>query len=203
MKKSVLFIATGTSLLALGTAALQWLIIDKITEFLFLPLIGFIGIAFLGSFALSIMYAWDYRKRHRFCFIPLIIHIIAVLILFFVPFTRLWLKWNFAYYKAEREKIVEMVITGELKPNVEYNSSLIELDSSFPLVSLGGNQIVVEMNDGKPYVFFYTYRGILDNYAGFLYLPEGGEPAKFNDLYEESKSEIENQEPDIYWVSHH
>ena len=57
MKKSVLFIATGTSLLALGTAALQWLIIDKITEFLFLPLIGFIGIVFLGSFALTIMYA--------------------------------------------------------------------------------------------------------------------------------------------------
>ncbi|WP_428770155.1 hypothetical protein V1L52_12660 [Treponema sp. HNW] len=203
MKKSVLFTAAGTSLFAIGTAVLKWPIIDTITEFLFLPLAGFIGIIFLGSFVLSVVYAWDYRKRHRFCFVPLIIQIVTVFIIFFIPFTRLWLKWNFLHYKEEREKIVEKVIAGELKPNVEYNGSLIELDSSFPLVSLGGNQIVVETNDGKPYVFFYTYRGILDNYAGFLYLPEGGDPSLFYDLYEESRTEIEKMEPGIYWVSHH
>lgn len=145
----------------------------------------------------------DYRKRHRFCFIPLIIQAITIGIIVFVPFTRLWLKYNFAHYKEKREKTVEMVIAGELRPNVEYNSSLIELPPSFPPVSLGGNQIVIEINDGKPYVFFYTYRGILDNYAGFLYLPKGGEPSGFGDLCEKSKSEIENLEPDIYWISHH
>lgn len=58
MKKSVLFIAIGSSLFAIGTAALQWPIIDKITEFLFLPLAGLIGIGFLSSFALSVVYAW-------------------------------------------------------------------------------------------------------------------------------------------------
>lgn len=203
MKKSVLFIAAGTSLFAIGTAALKWPIIDIITPFLFLPLIIFIGIVFVGSFLSSIIYARDYRKRHRFCFIPLIIQIVTVFMIFFVPFTRLWLTCNFLYYKSDRKKIVEKVIAGELKPNVEYNGSLIELDSSFPLVSLGGNQIIVETNDGKPYVFFYTYRGILDNYAGFLYLPEGGDPSYFYDLYEESRTEIEKMEAGIYWVSHH
>lgn len=34
-------------------------------------------------------------------------------------------------------------------------------------------QIVVEGEPGAPYVFFFTFRGVLDSYSSFLWVPTG------------------------------
>jgi len=94
------------------------------------------------------------------------------------------------------------VFAGTLQPNVDHNPRLIRLDESYPLVSMGGNEIVVEEHDGGKYVLFFTFRGILDNYSGFLYVPSGGVPSLFSDLNEQQFTEIEPLEENWYFVSH-
>ena len=47
-------------------------------------------------------------------------------------------------------------------------------------------EIVVEEHNGQRYVFFFTYRGILDNYSGFLFVPAGADPRLFADAADPS-----------------
>jgi len=44
-------------------------------------------------------------------------------------------------------------------------------ESSYPGASLGINAVAVEKTDGKRHILVYTFRGILDNYSGFIYVP--------------------------------
>ena len=58
------------------------------------------------------------------------------------------------------------------------------------------------MNITKKYVFFYTFRGILDNYSGFLWVPEGGKPELFQDAGE-SGTEVLFYGGNWYFIGHH
>lgn len=204
VKKDIFILALAiiTSLLALLSAAFYWTLVDILTEFLFPPFCGFIGLLFLFSFAASVVYIWKHKCLFCFSTVPLSINLITFLLLVLIPFTDLWLKWNFIHYREEREKIVNQVLAGELQPNVEYNSSLIALPSSFKYISCRRNDIVVEDHKDKKYIFFFTYSGILDNYAGFLYTPDGGDPAEYNDLHETASTQIVPYGENCYWVSH-
>lgn len=126
----------------------------------------------------------------------------SVLIVQTVPFTKLWLDIDFFLYKEKRSEIVEKIARGELEPNVDHNPRLISLGDSFPLLSMGGNEVIVEGHGDRKYVLFYTYRGILDNYSGFLYVPDGGNPSAFGDLNEFLSTRAEPMEKNWYFVSH-
>jgi hypothetical protein len=65
------------------------------------------------------------------------------------------------------------------------------------------HEIVVEGKDGAQYVFFYTFRGILDSYSGFLYVSKGGAPTGYSYLGEEKFTQITPLEENWYHVSHH
>jgi hypothetical protein len=67
-----------------------------------------------------------------------------------------------------------MVKDGKLVPNVSHNPTLIHLPDSLGTLSLGGNDIVATREEGDLHVFFFTFRGILDNYSGFMYSESGG-----------------------------
>ncbi len=99
---------------------------------------------------------------------------------------------DFKLHKTQREVVIENVNNGSLSPNVVHNSSLINLENRYPVLSAGGNEIVVEQHEGLKYVFFFTFRGILDNYAGFLYVPNGGKPTECSDLNESRGVEIKH-----------
>jgi hypothetical protein len=126
----------------------------------------------------------------------------TLLIWIVVPFTELWIGGNYWYYRDARGAVVERVLAGTLRPNVDYNSSLIRLPPGSPHVSMGGNEIVVEEHNGKKLVFFYTFRGILDNYAGFLFVPEGAEPLWYSDLGEPCCTQLEKYSDRWFWASH-
>lgn len=66
---------------------------------------------------------------------------------------------------------------------------------------MGGNEIVVERHREGAYVLFFTYRGVLDNYSGFLFVPQGGDPRGFRDLGETGTT-IEPLEQQWYFVAH-
>jgi hypothetical protein len=192
------FAILGSALFAL-LSFFQWSIVDAITPFLLMPLWIFVGLIFLISVITSISCIWTYKRIKYYSLIPILINIIA----FFIPYTNLWVTIDYYQHKKDREVIVAKIYQGELKPNVDYNSSLIALGTSYPSVSLGGNDIIVEEKEGYKYVFFFTYRGILDNYSGFIYVPDGGKPEMYSDLNESNVTQIIHYDGNWYWASHH
>jgi hypothetical protein len=93
-----------------------------------------------------------------------------------VDFTDVWLAANFRLRLADREEVVGLIASGKLRPNVRHNSSLIALPSEFAAVSLGGVEVVVERNGDQLKVLFFTFRGVLDSFAGFVYTSDDSAP---------------------------
>ena len=184
-------------------ASLKWSIIDKITPFMYMPLAGAIWLFFIISTIASLTCMLKYKQIGTRTLLPFSVMVVAFLVVYFVPFTDLWLKADFSLYKKERTEIVRKIYNSTLKPNVSHNEYLIDLSDSYPLVSMGGNQIVVEEHAGLKYVFFYTFRGVLDNYSGFIYVPNGGAPKNYSDLNESDSGQITHLAGNWYYASHH
>lgn len=91
-----------------------------------------------------------------------------------------------------------MVENGTLKPNVSHDSTLIHLTKKYQHLSKGGGEIVLEKKPRGYSVLFFTYRGILDNFSGFVYVSNDQKPLK-NDFDGDFK-EIERLERNWYWV---
>jgi hypothetical protein len=161
-------------------AAFEWSIIDVVTGFLFGPLQGVAWLLLLVGLIWAIVVRVRSTVPGRAASYPLLICVAGIATALYVPWTTLWLAANERVHRTDRERIVRQVQEGSLRPNVSYNGSLIALKSGSPDVSKGGNEIVVEEHNGRQYVFFYTYRGILDNYSGFLFVPAGADPRLFS-----------------------
>jgi hypothetical protein len=183
--------------------AFQWSIIDWITPLLMPFLIFLVFVIFLIGLGFSLSCLFKFKQIRWLAIVPLATQLLTFVILEFVPFTKLWVNADFHLYESQRQEIVEKVYSGELVPNVEYNSSLIALGSEYSKVSMGGNEIQIQDINGLKYVFFFTFRGILDNYSGFLYVPDGGDPINFADLNEEDVTQIIKYADNWYYTSHH
>ena len=195
--------AVTASVMLVMLQALKWSIIGRITPFLYMPLAGVVWLIFICSGIASLRYCIKYKIIGFRAFVPVSAIVLGVLIVTFVPFTDLWLRFYFSFYKEARNEIVRKVQNGELKPNVDHNPRLIDLGNAYPLVSMGGNDIIVEGHNREKYVFFFTFRGILDNYSGFLYVPVGKSPSMFRDLSEQQVTQNVPLEENWYFTSHH
>lgn len=73
--------------------------------------------------------------------------------------------------RQSREEIVSLVKERKITPNVSDRPGICILDNEkYPLISNGGNEIVIERNSaGKVSVEFYIDRGFLDHYSAFIY----------------------------------
>jgi hypothetical protein len=170
------------SLLAILAAAFDWTLLDWFPGLMFMPghlFVTLIPLAACAIWAMAELF-WVPRGGLRHA-APLLVCALAVLVLLHAPFTRIWLAGNFWWHLHARAEIVRQVEGGTLAPNVAHNSSLIALGRERRNVSAGGNDIKVETRDGKPWVLFFTFRGI-NHYSGFLHVPEGGDPGTFADL---------------------
>jgi hypothetical protein len=70
-----------------------------------------------------------------------------------------------------------------------------------PDVSKGGNEIVVEEHGGQRFVFFYTYRGILSHYSGYLFVPTGADPRSFRDAADR-RIAFDRRSANWYFLTH-
>jgi len=69
--------------------------------------------------------------------------------------------WKILY--SLRKSTVEKVIGKELNPNVEWNNFLCKLPFKFPIISNGGNDIVIyRYNDNTVTVYFYIFNGFFE-----------------------------------------
>jgi hypothetical protein len=157
-----------SSILVLLLAFFQWNLIDIITVFLMLPIRFLVYGFFIVTVGTSI-----YLLKNKY-WKPFAIQLLTILLWLFFPFTKIMLDLDFKMNKTEREEVIQMVEKGTLKPNVLHNSSLIQLPGKYYQLSKGGGEIVIEKNGNL--VLFFTYRGILDNFSGFVYSPNDKKP---------------------------
>jgi hypothetical protein len=164
-------------IVAFLTQLFQWSLIDILTPFIFPLLQGLIALAIIISFIVSGFRFFKSRSKIRV--LVFFISLITLIIYSFFPFTSIALNLDFNTKLSERKQVVVLVQKQTLKPNVSYDSSLIKLPNNFPNVSAGGNEIIVQNYGDSPEIFFFTYRGILSSYSGFLYTQGDVEPAEF------------------------
>lgn len=190
----------GTTLVV--TTAFEWSIVDVITPFLLIPLLGALWLSLGASAIWAIVHAIRNHRDGWEASLPLLVCVTAGLVTAFVPFTEIWVDANFHLLRRQREEVVHRIQAGALRPD-DGHEALISLGRTFPALSTGGNEILVEKHGGQDYVFFFTYRGILDNYSGFLYVPKGGDPRSFSDLDEAESTQLEPLGNQWYFASHH
>ena len=195
-----LTLSVTTSAALLLVLMFEWNIVDAITPFLVLPLLALVWLSILVSLVWALAHGYRQRRDGFAAFVPLFVSVCAIVAAVSVPFTEIWLYANFHVDKDARERVVSEIRSGKLKPNVSHNGYLIALPLGHH-VSMGGNEIMVQGAPERPFVFFFTYRGILDNYSGFLWVPSGQNPQQFLDAAEPG-TEIVSYGGNWYFIGH-
>ncbi|MSR60380.1 MAG: hypothetical protein EXS05_22530 [Planctomycetaceae bacterium] len=154
-----------------------WSLVDVLTPFiaplLWLPVLAVALAAVVVAIVLPIR---RWRTQRIRSLLPLGFFVACFIATRFISFTELWLAANFRLRHTDRENVVKRIASGELRPNVSHNASLIALPRKFAPVSLGGGEVDVQRDGDKLKILFFTYRGVLDPFAGFVYTSDGSAP---------------------------
>ena len=195
MKRNrLLLLSLISSLLVILVSLFQWDLIDIITEFLMLPIWLFVYAFFIIMTIWTLIHLLKNRKWQ-----PFVIQLITILLWFFFPFNQVNLDLNFKIHQDKREEVATKIENGVIKPNVPNSPSLIQLPKEYTQLSKGGGDIVVETKGKAKSILFFTYRGMIDNFSGFVYNPNDNKPSKsdFNGDFKQIKKVHKNW----YYVS--
>ncbi|MGQ0683477.1 hypothetical protein [Bradyrhizobium sp.] len=130
---------------------------------------------------------------------PFAICVAALLALVYAPLSQIYLSQNFWRYRADREKIVARVESGELLPNVDYNKQMIALPRRDAHVSAGGDIVIEDVDEGV-YVLFPMSRGLKHYFTGFLRVPPNGDPKKFFEFADKPPTRLERYDKEWWFV---
>ncbi len=90
-----------------------------------------------------------------------------------------------------------MIEENQLSPNS--NSDLIVLPSTQKSLSEGGSVLFTELSDNSFSILFYTNRGLIDNYAGFLFKSDNKNIQKTD--YWGSTYKVKTLKPHWFWIN--
>lgn len=125
----------------------------------------------------AIVFFFSWRKNNlKEAITPIIVQLAAFILVSLVPFGDIAVNLDFKLKFSDRMKVVQMIETGELKPNLARDQSLILLPAEYSSLSDGG-EIIVERENGVTKVFFYTVRGMRDNFSGFIFRSDALKPS--------------------------
>ncbi|MED3992331.1 hypothetical protein [Priestia aryabhattai] len=195
MKRSrLLVLSLISSLLVILVSLFQWDLVDIITEFLMLPVWLFVYAFFIIITVWALIHLFKNRKWQ-----PVVIQFITIILWFFFPFTQVNLDLNFKIHQEKREEAAAKIKNGVIKPNVPDSPSLIQLPKEYTQLSKGGGDIEVETKGKSTSILFFTYRGMLDNFSGFVYDPNDHKPSKSD--FDGDFKQIEKVHKNWYYVS--
>jgi hypothetical protein len=190
-------ISIGTLLLATFELAMA----ELPSALVLLGILPLTALVFFGCCVWTATLLFRIRKGGAKFAIPFLICAVTLALLVYAPLQKIALQRNFYWHRADRERIVARVEAGELKPNVDYNSSMIALGDKEPIVSAGGNDIVVDQAEGGTYVLFLTSRGLKHYFTGFLRVPPGSDPKDFFEFDDKPPSQLVRYDKDWYFVA--
>ncbi|MCP1399516.1 hypothetical protein [Bacillus cereus] len=194
MKKKLNEITMISGIIIIIYNLTKWYLVKLVTPF-FMP---FVSIAIYGSFfIIFIIGIINFIKCKNWK--HLVIQLIIIIICIYVPFVKIYMKLDFIIYKEDRKQVIELIEQKKLIPNVEYNSKMIHLPKQFVSTSKNGGDILVQEKENSTLIFFYTYRGILDDFSGFIYSFNDIKPIK-SDFNSDFK-EIIKVEKNWYYVT--
>ncbi|UYV51604.1 hypothetical protein [Priestia megaterium] len=195
MKRNrLLLLSLISSLLVILVSLFQWDLVDMITEFLMLPVWLFVYAFFIIITVWALIHLFKNRKWQ-----PFVIQLITIALWFFFPFTQVNLDLNFKIHQNKREEVAAKIENGVIKPNVPDSPSLIQLPKEYTQLSKGGGDIEVEIKGKSTSILFFTYRGMLDNFSGFVYDPNDHKPSKSD--FDGDFKQIEKVHKNWYYVS--
>jgi hypothetical protein len=152
--------------LALGLDGLQWWLADRFWLFALGPYLT-AGAWFFGGSALLAVVTLLVRARHEGwdAARPVLVLLVAAALVSADLPGRAALEVDFRLYRAERERVVELVRSGQLRPA----GTELLLPLPAPLAHLSRSGEIEVLPGERPAVLFYTFRGLLDHYSGFAY----------------------------------
>lgn len=193
-------LSIAMAVLLITAEAFRWNIVDIFTPLVAGPLLAMVwGAAWFSAIYIAVNIIIS-RHEEPHSLLPLAVSIGALLAATLLPFTQLWLRINFELKREAREQLVQKVRSGELSPNVKHDIHFIRLAGGSGL-SMGGDEIVVDGPPGQQSVLFYTYRGFLDAYSGFVWVPSERKPEQFLDA-DEPNTEIVQFDKNWYYIGH-
>jgi len=176
----------------------RWTIVDIFTPFIapFIEMIVYL-VFILCTLTVFIYFVVSKPFQRAKNGIPFLINIVVLILVFIVPFNSLTTNLDYRINKSEREAVIELVLDGSLKPNVSYNTALIQLSDKYENLSQGGGKIVVKGSGQATHILFYTYRGVIDNFAGFIFTVDGRSPDEtfFGEFFQ-----VKKLDKNWYWV---
>jgi hypothetical protein len=149
-----------------------WFILTLInyyyTPYFILPVIWTGVSLFFGVFTIALILRLikERKKPNKLEVQKLIVFSLLFFLTFFDFFTHGIIEkidWMILYNK--RIDIIEKVKNNELNPNVSWNDRLCQLQFEFPVVSNGGNDIIIKRNNniGTCTVVFWVYRNFFSS----------------------------------------
>jgi len=165
-----------------------------------------------------------FSSEQYYSLFPLIINVISIIIVGFIPLSSIWpdrllpstqpdnsLYRTFFIFKfkdtnyAELDKywdeyneVINLIENGTIKVPTE-DHGLIELPVEYQHLSHGGGEIIFEKKDDNIQVFFFTFRGVLDNFSGYMYKPDDKPPN--SDDFSGDWKQIVKERPYWYYCS--
>jgi hypothetical protein len=195
-----LWSATISSIILIGATAFYWDIVDIFTPFLApLLMLGF-WMCFFASGVFCLVMWLQHRKTH---FVQgataIIIHFLTLIIVIYVPFHTIMLDLNFRLNYHSRMQVVAMVEQQKRASQTTTEEIEVSLPNGYRHLSRGGGDIIVDRSPTLTIVFFYTFRGILGSFSGFMYRSDNSSPQQ-DDLGGEYV-QIEKLRDHWYWVA--
>lgn len=199
--RAALLAALVVSAVTLGIATFELSISDWPSGFVLLVLVPLTALTFIGCGLWSMTLLLRIRRDGVRFAAPFLIYALTLAALVYAPLQEIALQRNFAWHRANRERIVARVEAGELKPNVGTNENLIALGDGEANVSAGRNDIVVDRAEKGSYVLFLTSRGLKHYFSGFLHVPAGAKPEDFFEFDDKPPSRLVRYDKDWYFVA--
>jgi hypothetical protein len=202
-KEYILQVSILLSACVLSISIFRWTLVDLLTIFLEPLLEMAVGIVFLGVLTWSFYHFLRKRKtRGMRSGVPLLINACVLLIVVFVPFDAITTKVDFYANYGRRMKVVDDVLHGKMDKYVTQRGAdgdMIHLPVNYLGLSSGGGDIIKYRRDGQNLILFYSFRGILRSFSGFVYVTGNATPQ--NGDFGENFFEIEKLKPNWYWVA--
>lgn len=167
--------------LVLAVQILRWEIVSLLTPILepFIEIGSYLFFAVVVVWGLIALIAGLMRHRPvRRTLISLGICAATFAIATFVPFNELELRANFRIHQGARTRIASEIVSGSYAGHVLRSGGRGDLVSLTPgerSLSDGGDAMVWR-EKGQTCVLFFSYRGVLDSFSGFVYTSDDQAP---------------------------
>ena len=167
--RAILVASVGCTLLLLLTSATFWSLVGFITIFLAPFVLQAVWIA-LGGVALCALGLALFRHgRPLRIWAPLAICAIGGALGHWVPFTDIWLSANYHLHRRARHRVASAFEAGQLPLPTAHDSTMVVHLPWAASASNGGGDVLISRGERGLSVLFFTYRGILSHYSGYLY----------------------------------